>query len=508
MFTDQDLKQIEDHGLSASTVQNQINFFKEGFPPAHLTKPATIGEGILHLKEGDLDNYVKSYESNSNALTVVKFVPASGAASRMFKHLFAFQTAYSGSEEDYQEMIAKTGKGSVFEFFKNLEAFAFYDQLGEKYKSGESVTLSEAHLKRSYVSILDYLLGQKGLNYGKLPKGLLAFHKTGYITRTPVEEHIVEGCQYAKKSDGTVTIHFTVSPEHLVGFKQHVSAVQPRYESEYDCKLQISYSVQNPGTDTIAVDLENKPFVEGNGKILFRPAGHGALLENLDAIDADIIFLKNIDNVVPDNLKPTTITYKKVIGGVLLAIQQQVFQYLQKLETLSDSEIDEVKYFVNKYLGYEVSGDVSKDQLRRILDRPIRVCGMVKNQGEPGGGPFWVKNEQGATSLQIVETAQIDLENKEQHDILQGATHFNPVDVVCAVRNYKGEKFDLIKFRDPSTGFITEKSKDGKTLKAQELPGLWNGSMADWNTIFVEVPIITFNPVKTVNDLIKPEHQG
>ena len=294
----------------------------------------------------------------------------------------------------------------------------------------------------------------------------------------------------------------------MAGFKQHVSAVQPRYESEYDCKLQISYSVQNPGTDTIAVDLENKPFVEGNGKILFRPAGHGALLENLDAIDADIIFLKNIDNVVPDNLKPTTITYKKVIGGVLLAIQQQVFQYLQKLETLSDSEIDEVKYFVNKYLGYEVSGDVSKDQLRRILDRPIRVCGMVKNQGEPGGGPFWVKNEQGATSLQIVETAQIDLENKEQHDILQGATHFNPVDVVCAVRNYKGEKFDLIKFRDPSTGFITEKSKDGKTLKAQELPGLWNGSMADWNTIFVEVPIITFNPVKTVNDLIKPEHQG
>jgi len=504
MLSEKDSQQITEHGLTLDTVQTQIDYFKKGFPPTKLSAPATVGDGILKLDESKLSFYRDKYNGDKPESTIVKFVPASGAASRMFKSLFSFLEEYTGSDEDYNKLIENTGKGTVFEFLKNLEQFACYDDLSATF-SEKGQSLSESHLKREYSKIVAALLNSDGLNYGQLPKGLLKFHKEGDKIKTPVEEHIIEGCQYAMNSDQSVKIHFTVSPEHMDPFKSHVAAVKSDYESKYDCKLDISYSVQNPGTDTIAVDLDNEPFRNSDGSILFRPAGHGALLENLDSIDSDIVFLKNIDNVVPDRLKPDTIAYKEALGGVLLELQEKVFDILKTPEKVT---VEEIAAFAQQSLGYKPHKPLTKEEWLEKLNRPIRVCGMVQNQGDPGGGPFWVTDENGGSSLQIVETAQIDLEDKSQKELLNQSTHFNPVDVVCSVKDFQGNKFDLLKYRDPDAGFATEKSKDGKTLKAQELPGLWNGSMAFWNTIFVEVPIITFNPVKTINDLLKSEHRG
>ena len=351
------------------------------------------------------------------------------------------------------------------------------------------------------------------MNYGGLPKGLLKFHQYPEGPRTPVEEHMVEGAQYAQDKNGNVKIHFTVSPDHMEKFTAHVSEIQTRYESLFGVKIEVSYSIQKPSTDTIAVDMANEPFRESDGSLLFRPAGHGALLENLNDIDADVIFLKNIDNVVPDKIKTETIRYKKVIAGILLDYQQRI---KLALETLDKGEgIEEALSLLQNHLGYRPGQsfgnltDAQKcDFLAQKLDRPLRICGMVKSEGDTGGGPFWVSGEDGSVSLQVVETAQIDLTNEKQKEIFNQSTHFNPVDVVCGVKDKTGRKYNLLDHRDMNTGFITEKSKDGKDLKAQELPGLWNGSMADWNTVFVEVPAITFNPVKSVNDLLKPEHQG
>lgn len=506
MFSAKDIEQIKQHGLDIDLVNQQVDFFRNGFPPSQLSEPALIGSGVLNPNQKEIQQAEETY-SNLEDKTVVKFVPASGAATRMFKSLFAFQADYDGSDEAYERLTKKQEPGSLFEFFKRIQDFAFYEELSKNFAAQNGTTIEEAHLKRDYVAIVDSLLNEDGLNYGSLPKGLLTFHKEGANTKTPVEEHIIEGCQYAKQSDGGVAIHFTVSPEHIEPFKQHVEAVRSKYEKNYSCHLKISYSVQNTGTDTIAVSLDNEPFRLVDGSILFRPAGHGALLENLNGIDADIVFLKNIDNVVPDSLKDQTITYKKVIAGILLEKQEKIFDYLRQLANDSHNP-EEVLTFISAELGYRPNRNVGKEDLISILNRPIRVCGMVKSEGDPGGGPFWVRGTEGEDSLQVVETAQIDLTNDGQKKVFNQATHFNPVDVVCGIKDFQGKKFDLMNFRDPNAGFSTEKSKDGKTLKAQELPGLWNGSMAYWNTIFVEVPVITFNPVKTVNDLLKPEHQG
>jgi len=504
MFTQEDHRQIDNHGLTPAVIEGQIAYFKKGFPPTKLARPATIGDGILQLEGDKLQALKAAYSDQKSKLDIVKFVPASGAASRMFKTLFAFVEEYTGSEADYEKLTSNTGKGSVFEFLKHLEDFAFHEDLANVF-DGEGKSLNESHVKREYKEIVSKVLLTPGLNYGKLPKGLLKFHLENGKSKTPVEEHIIEGCQYAKKDDGSVSIHFTVSPEHMEPFKSHVESIRQAYESKYDCKLKISYSVQNPGTDTIAVNLDNTPFRNGDNSLLFRPAGHGALLQNLDEIDADVIFLKNIDNVVPDRLKEETILYKEVIGGLLLELKEKIDAILNDPGSHS---ADDIRAFAKESLGYEQDGDASKEDLLKVLDRPIRVCGMVRNQGDPGGGPFWVEESDGSRTLQIVETAQIDLNDTNQDSILKQSTHFNPVDVVCSVKNHKGEKYNLMDYRDPDAGFATEKSKDGKTLKAQELPGLWNGSMAFWNTIFVEVPIITFNPVKTVNDLLKDQHKG
>jgi hypothetical protein len=507
MFTSQDDKQIITHGLNAKEIEQQIKYFREGFPPSDLSAPAIIGHGIYKFSDDEVTGFIDTYVRFAEKNQIVKFVPASGAASRMFKKLFAFKESYNESEEAYQELIADQSEGSMFDFFKRLEQFAFYEDLKEVFAtSGRE--LSEAHLKKSYIEILDYLLEEKGLDYGQLPKGLLKFHGNNAAAKTPVEEHMVEGCQYARSGVDRVEIHFTVSPEHQAKFEKHVNQVKNKYEETFNCKISVSYSIQKPSTDTIAVDLDNQPFREEDGALLFRPAGHGALLENLNDVEADIIFVKNIDNVVPDHLKAETIKFKKVLAGVLVDRQKKIFDYLIKLQAdHTEALILEVATFVKENLGTSFANTPTVKDLIAILDRPIRVCGMVKSEGDPGGGPFWVKDRQGNTSLQIVETAQINLDDPDQMTIFNAATHFNPVDLVCGVKDVHGNAYDLMKFRDPLTGFASQKSKNGKDLKAQELPGLWNGSMAHWNSIFVEVPVITFNPVKAVTDLLKPEHQ-
>ncbi|MFP4093495.1 MAG: DUF4301 family protein [Cyclobacteriaceae bacterium] len=517
MFTDRDLDQLKRYGARLENIQKQVQQFKEGFPYLRIVKAATINDGILKISDSLRQEYINHYEGTSAALKVEKFVPASGAASRMFKSLYAFMSSYKGTDEEYQRLISDEEYRPVFNFFKRIEKFAFYESLRHKYQKIHGMSLSEAILQRRYVSVLETLLEKGGLNYGNLPKGLLEFHTYQGYSRTPVEEHLVEGANYCRNANNEVYIHFTVSPEHRRHFEELIREVGPRYEKEFGVTYHISFSEQKPSTDTIAVDPYNEPFRNEDGSLLLRPGGHGALIENLHDINADLVFIKNIDNVVPDRIKQETYDYKKVLGGLLLSYQAKIFDYLHLLheaEDVSPEKIEEIRHFVENQLCVispkvfaSMQGAEQVAYLFQKLDRPIRVCGMVKNEGEPGGGPFWAQNSDNTTSLQIVESAQVDMKNEEQKNIFKNATHFNPVDIVCSLRNFQGQKFDLPKFIDPQTGFISEKSKDGKELKALELPGLWNGSMADWNTIFVEVPIITFNPVKTVNDLLREQHQ-
>lgn len=516
MLSDQDLKQLETHGINKAIVEKQIKNFQEGFPFLDIVKAATINDGILQINNHLADEYIREYEQAAPHYKVMKFVPASGAASRMFKALFAFVESYKGTEEEYQQLISSEKYKPIFTFFKRIHDFAFYHDLQSAHEA-KGIGLNEAILQRQYVSVLETLLNEDGLNYGNLPKGLLKFHRYGNTARTPVEEHLVEGAHYGRSADGKVFIHFTVSLEHRENFTELIKAVKPLYEQTYGVTYDISFSEQKSSTDTIAVDMNNEPFRNEDGSILFRPGGHGALLENLNDLNADIVFIKNIDNVVPDRLKGETYRYKKLLGGLLLSYQDKIFSYLKfmdEAEEITNEQVEEIRHFVENQLcviSPQVFSAMADDEkiayLIAKLDRPIRMCGMVKNEGEPGGGPYWVSSEDGTTTLQIVESAQVNMDDPEQKKIFKEATHFNPVDIVCSLKNYKGEKFDLPRYVDPSTGFITKKSKDGKELKAQELPGLWNGSMADWNTIFVEVPVITFNPVKTVNDLLREQHQ-
>ena len=490
MFLEKDFNQIHELGIDLETVSQQINDFKEGFPFMQLQKAATLNDGVIKLSNEEIEKYTALYEKKVSKLTPLKFVPASGAATRMFKSLFSFL------EE------GKSDK-STDQFFDKLSDFAFADDL-------KKILPQDADNK----TIADYYLTQKGLEYGTLPKGLLKFHQYENESRTALEEHLVEGANYAN-NDGKVKLHFTVSPEHLSRFLKLLNKVVPNYEEKYNVKFDISFSEQRRSTDTIAVNMDDTPFREKEGSLLFRPAGHGALLANLNDISADIVFIKNIDNVVPDRIKQPTVAYKKALAGVLLKYQDRIFDYqFQLKEWASEPLLMELSQFFEQelcvlppvgFMGMNHNEKVMYYQKK--LNRPLRVCGVVPNTGEPGGGPFWCKNTDDSTSLQIVESAQVDMNNEEQKTIFNNSTHFNPVDLICSMKNYRNEKFDLMKYRDLKTGFVTQKSKDGKDLKAQELPGLWNGSMADWNTIFVEVPLITFNPVKTVNDLLRDEHQ-
>lgn len=505
MITPEDKELLAQKGITEAQIAEQLACFQKGFPYLKLDAAASIEKGILAPGAEEQKEYLDAWEAYTRTdKTIVKFVPASGAASRMFKNLFEFLDA------DYNTPSTKFEQT----FFDNIEKFAFYDDLNEACVHITEKDIPTLIAEENYKAVVAALLNVAGLNYGALPKGLLKFHKYEEGARTPLEEHLAEGAMYAAGKNGKVNVHFTVSTEHRELFKRLVAEKTTAFANRYGVDYNISFSEQKPSTDTIAADMDNQPFRD-NGKLLFRPGGHGALIENLNDLDADVIFIKNIDNVVPDRLKADTVLYKKLIAGVLVSLQKQAFQYLELLDSgqYTHEQIMEILQFLQKNLFCKNPGvkDLEDAELviylKKKLNRPMRVCGMVKNVGEPGGGPFLAYNSDGTISLQILESSQIDMDNPAAKEMFEKGTHFNPVDLVCAVRDYKGHKFDLVKFVDKATGFISYKSKSGKDLKALELPGLWNGAMSDWNTVFVEVSLSTFNPVKTVNDLLRDQHQ-
>ena len=506
MLTPQDKELLKKKGISEEQIATQLACFEKGFPYLKLFSAASVEDGILSPDADEQKKFLDAWEAYTQTdKVVVKFVPASGAASRMFKNMFEFLGAdYDAPQTDFEK-----------KFFAQIERFAFYDDLNEACLKNEGKDIPALMAEGSYKPVAAALLEAAGLNYGALPKGLLKFHRYEDGNRTPVEEHLVEGALYAANKNGKVNIHFTVSPEHRQLFKALVEEKASKYAKKYGVDYNVTFSEQKPSTDTIAADMDNKPFRDDKGRLVFRPGGHGALIENLNDLDADIIFIKNIDNVVPDKLKGDTVLYKKLLAGVLVALQQKAFAYLQLLDTgkYTHEQVLEILQFLQKQLhckNTEVKNLEDAElviYLKKKLNRPMRVCGMVKNVGEPGGGPFLAYNPDGTISLQILESSQIDMADPEKKAMFEKGTHFNPVDLVCAVRDYKGHKFDLVNYVDKATGFISHKSKNGKDLKALELPGLWNGAMSDWNTVFVEVPLTTFNPVKTVNDLLRDQHQ-
>ncbi len=494
---------LQQKGISQTQIEEQLASFESGFPYLEIKGAAEPGKGIMQITSDDINSLLKLWDKylTTNA-TVLKFVPASGAASRMFKDLFEFLDGDSNIPT----------KPAEKKFFAEINKFAFYNVLDYVCKKNAGKSIQELINDGEYKAIIENLLLKTGLNYGNLPKGLLLFHSYANGKRTPLEEHLAEGAMYASSALNQVKIHFTVSKEHRELFEKKLNETIALYQKEFGVNYSVSFSEQKPSTDTIAANAENNPFRE-NGYLVFRPGGHGALIENLNDLDADVIFIKNIDNVVPDSLKNPTIIYKKVIAGLLIQLQTKCFEYLNLLESneITEEKLNEISEFcekkLNNFTTEKITGDKLRTYLIQKLNRPIRVCGMVKNTGEPGGGPFLTVNQDGTVSPQILESSQIDLNNPIEKAKMMQASHFNPVDLVCAVKNYKGVKFDLLKYVDKNTGFISIKSKNGKELKALELPGLWNGAMSDWNTVFVEVPIETFNPVKTVNDLLRMEHQ-
>ena len=505
MLSQEDLKQIAAKGITEAQVETQLEEFKKGFPFLRLDAAAGIGNGIVAPGDDERASYINAWNSyKAGGKRVVKFVPASGAASRMFKNMFAFLSAdYDEPQTDFEK-----------KYFDNITKFAFHDELDAVCLKNEGKGIADLMAEGRYKDVVANMLEAKGLNYGQLPKGLLLFHKYPEGPRTPLEEHLVEGALYAA-SGGEAHIHFTVSHEHRELFEKKVAEKCAAYADRYGIKYDVTFSEQKPNTDTIAANPDNTPFRNEDGSLLFRPGGHGALIQNLNDIDADVVFIKNIDNVVPDRLKEDTVTYKQLLAGILVTLQAKAFAYLRLLDTgnYTHDQLEEMIRFVQHDLCCR-KPDIKELEdaelviyLRRKLNRPMRVCGVVKNVGEPGGGPFLTYNQDGTVSLQILESSQMDKSNEEYMRMFTEGTHFNPVDLVCAVKDYKGNRFNLPDYVDKTTGFISSKSKNGRELKALELPGLWNGAMSDWNTVFVEVPLSTFNPVKTVNDLLREQHQ-
>lgn len=495
MISAADKEFLAKKGIAEAQVMKQLAQFKSGFPFADIQRAATIGDGIAAIADTENAKYVNIYdETLKKGKNVVKFIPASGAATRMFKAMFEFKN----SDKTKQDIMAQ--EKPYKEFLARLNDFAF----------AETLKATNPSTEYDYIS---KMLDEDGLGYGQKPKGVLLFHNYPTGARTAAEEHIYEGLNYANK-DGEINLHFTVSPAHLELFKVAVENTKNEIEKKHNCTINISYSFQKQSTDTLAATMDNEPFRNDNGELVFRPGGHGALIENLNDLEADMVFIKNIDNVAQEHLLPTTVLYKKVIAGYALERKNRVDEILRVLDNGNLNMIAEAETFMRDELGtifpdnYSTASDSEKISfIRETLDRPLRVCGMVKNEGEPGGGPFWVKGEDGQVTLQVVESAQIDTNDAEKASIMNGSTHFNPVDLFCCITDREGKKYDLTKFVDHNAGFISYKSLGGKDLKAMELPGLWNGAMAKWLTFFVEVPVETFNPVKTVMDLLRPQHQ-
>lgn len=506
MLNEKDKQFIASKHITEQQIENQLECFSKGFPYLEIIDSASVERGIQVISPELQSHFTDAWDSYlQQNHTISKFVPASGAASRMFKDLFSFLTA------DYNLPTTTFEKN----FFDRINDFAFYQALDDVCIENEGKNISSLIEAGNYKSIVANLLESKGLNYGSLPKALLLFHSYTEGSRAAMEEHLVEGALYAKNNRDEVNIHLTISPEHQPLFEQLIKEKQLIYENKFGVKFNITFSTQLANTDTIAVDLQNQPFRTNDGSLLFRPGGHGALIGNLNQLKSDIVFIKNIDNVVPDHLKPVTVINKKIIAGVLVSLQAKIFDYIHLIDSgeYSHEQIEEMIHFLQDDLCVKSPEMKYLEDVELILyiksklNRPLRVCGMVRNIGEPGGGPFLTTNSDGTVSLQILESSQIDMDNIKSRGYFEKGTFFNPVDLVCGLKNYEGESFNLPEYVDKNTGFISEKSKDGRELKALELPGLWNGAMSDWNTVFVEVPLETFNPVKTVNDLLRVEHQ-
>ena len=507
LLTELQEQQLRDKGVSAEQVAAQLERFRTGFPYLKIVSAARTGAGIIELTDVDQEAACMRWDEYlADGGEVVKFVPASGAASRMFKALFEF---VDGPDQEPAE-------GSpVAKLIADIDKLAFRKDLDDVCVKLHGKTVAELIAEGKKKEVIAAIIKPEGLGYGYLPKGLLKFHTYETGARTPLEEHLMEGAQTAADAKGTVKLHFTVSPDHRKLFEAKVAEAVPAMEAQTGMKYEVSFSEQKPSTDTVAANPDKTLFTE-EGKLLFRPGGHGALIENLNDIDSAVVFIKNIDNVVPDSRRDATVRFKKVIAGYLVEIHDKIEAYNRVLATGSyDREkLNEIADFMANVLATRPSEDVKKSDealaawLSGKLNRPIRVCGMVRNEGEPGGGPFIVVDNDGSTSPQILESHQIDPANEEYMAMLKSATHFNPVDLVCWLRDVNGNRFNLPEYVDSATGFISHKSSHGKELLALELPGLWNGAMSNWNTAFVEVPAETFNPVKTVNDLLRPAHQG
>jgi len=513
-LSEQDLGQIKQHGVSLENIQKQLAILKKGIAKMELLEAATVENGILKFSIVEFVEKATFFDENKSGLKLLKFVPASGAATRMFKFLTVFLNEFDIERESINAYINRKKDTKLPVFIVGMDKLPFFDII---YKKLKEEFFNFDSFPRDYKNyyFIKFMLDPEYFNFASKPKGILPFHEYAVNVATPIEEHLYE-CGYYSSSNNQSYLHFTVSESHQKQFEQIISNVKDKVEEETNTNIEVRYSYQHKSTDSIAVNMNDEAFRTEDGKLLFRPGGHGALIENLNQLDADIIFVKNIDNVILHN-NDTIALYKKALAGILIELQQQIFTFLNLIDlyTVENNQIDEIKGFLKGKLNVEVKADFDLytfenkiKVLKAILNRPIRVCGMVKNEGEPGGGPFWVKNAQKEISLQIVESSQVDLSNKKQAKIMANATHFNPVDLVCATKNYKNEKFDLHQFVDENSGFIVEKNYLGKDIKSYELPGLWNGAMANWLTVFVEVPLITFNPVKTVNDLLKEAHQS
>jgi nicotinamide riboside kinase len=505
-----DFLQISEHGISLENIKKQLDIFNKGIQKCVLVNPATVNNGILKLSDADFEQKISYFDNNKSKLKLNKFVPASGAASRMFKFLNTFLNEFDLENETVSAYINRKEDKELSFFIVGLDKFPFFEAVDKKLKEiYPNFDDLDPDYKNYY--FIKTLLSPEYFDFANRPKGVVPFHNYGDHIETPIGEHLNECALYAT-SNNESNLHFTVSEDHQSLFDEIVNG---EIEVASKSSIAVSYSYQKKETDTIAVDLENNPFRNEKGMLVFRPGGHGALIENLNAIDADVVFIKNIDNVGQNNIEQVSF-YKKVLAGILLELQNQTFEFLKALDRgeITSEKISEILVFLKNQLNTEMNDDFSKfklenqiSELKAALNKPIRVCGMVKNEGEPGGGPFWVRGADGKLTLQIVETSQVDLNNETQLKILGNSTHFNPVDLVCGLKNYQNEQFDLKEFVDPDSGFIVHKNSGGIDLKSYELPGLWNGAMANWLTVFVEVPLFTFNPVKTVNDLLKPAHQ-
>lgn len=501
-LTPSDLELLKSKGISEKEVERQLETFKNGIDFVKILDFAKVGDGILRISDEDKKSYINTYENAS--IKVVKFTPASGAATRMFKALHSFLNTTEVEDAAITKHLELEKHSVVRRLVKGIENLPFYKDAIKIAKAQNSNFSQHSKLEQK-ILILKAILDSESLGYGDYPKGLIPFHAYNNKTLNPFEEHLDEAKDYARK-EGKTYLNFSISEQHEARFKSSLENYLSAY-SHADTNFQVKFSYQKPKTDTIAVNLDNSPFRDENNNLFFRPGGHGALILNLNEIDADLIFIKNIDNISKRQKdKEDTVEYKKVLAGLLLDIQNKLFKYQQQLEKSPQNDaLDEIREFMKSTLNIKSPSENPEDLLKE-LHKPLRVCGMVKNDGEPGGGPFWIDDD-GRISLQIVETSQIDQKNERQNEILTNATHFNPVDIVCSVKDYKGKLFNLEDYINPKRAFIAQKSIEGKPIKALELPGLWNGAMEFWHSIFVEVPISTFNPVKTVADLLKPAHQ-